>query len=574
MTGEQRHWWWQRPYLFVGRIAGDKGVTHIIRAWLALRDRLGADCPPLWLTGGLPEEIEAARASLGWPSGPTDEERDDRLVWWGYMDPPGISALLSRVSVVVMHSRYEPGGRVVLEAMAQGVPVIATPFGFAADLVRDWQTGFLVAFGDHDGLTARMAHFASQPLLRHVLGADARRLALGSLRQWDFLGAHEAVYEQAVAGVPAAPPRGPTDADMSGAVLFRRREVPPLYPFGETVPSDEAVRSLVETTTGQAVASLVPVTSGPGSSRLWRATAAGETWIVKWPYPRLSRHVLWSDMPPRDLLTSGQERFQRDRHSGTLPGFVPWDGIDSDARLLMRRQRAQPTRLDADTVALAAAAFRRLGATPFEGVTIAEWLARDWRRATRSEVLEGHQGIVSKLTGGPWDRGRLFSARMAWRLLELDMEGGRLPVGLSLPSDYQARIALFSDLAASEDSMPVTVVHGSGDLEHCLWLPDGSLGLIDGEHIHPAIAGEDTAALIHCAVAEGLADPAGAVAWPALLEAATRDEEEQARVLSWLGYLAMEAVFKNAVLINPEAHAMALRHLDELTRLARSLFSR
>lgn len=45
-------------------------------------------------------------------------------------------------------------------------------------------------------------------------------------------------------------------------------------------------------------------------------------------------------------------------------------------------------------------------------------------------------------------------------------------------------------------------------------------------------------------------------------------------MLSWLGYLAMEAVFKNAVLINPKAHAMALRHLDELTRLARSRLTR
>lgn len=47
-----------------------------------------------------------------------------------------------------MHSQYEPGGRVVLEALGAGLPVIATPFGFAREFVRDWVSGFIVDYGD------------------------------------------------------------------------------------------------------------------------------------------------------------------------------------------------------------------------------------------------------------------------------------------------------------------------------------------------------------------------------------------------------------------------------------------
>ena len=43
-----------------------------------------------------------------------------------------------------MHSKYEPGGRVSIEAMSAALPVIATPCGFAVDTIINWHTGFLV----------------------------------------------------------------------------------------------------------------------------------------------------------------------------------------------------------------------------------------------------------------------------------------------------------------------------------------------------------------------------------------------------------------------------------------------
>src|ERR1039458_789699 len=156
------HWWLDRCFLYVGRMAEPKGVPHVLRAWLALFEELRPECPPLWLVGGEPQEIESIRRIMG-PQELGIHEAAGRLRWWGYLDAAGISTVMLKAHVLVSHSLYEPGGRMLLEAMAQGIPVIATPYGFAADLIVDWHNGFLVDHGDINALKMRMQHFALQP---------------------------------------------------------------------------------------------------------------------------------------------------------------------------------------------------------------------------------------------------------------------------------------------------------------------------------------------------------------------------------------------------------------------------
>ena len=570
----ERHWWWKRPFLYIGRIAEDKGVANILEAWMDLRSRFGEDCPPLWLVGGTPAEIQAVRASVGWNTALSEGEREGKVLWWGYLDAAGISALLCRVAVVVMHSRYEPGGRVVLEAMAQGVPVIATPYGFAAELVQDWRTGFLVDFGDHQSLVARMAHFVRQPLLRNVLGADARRAALRSLARWDFVGVHEAVYEE----VTSAEEKG-IDIDNKNAEApiysqFRTRAIPPIYPIDDQTPPAAAIQSLVEATAGGMMETLEPLPQGLGSSRLWRAQAAGKSWIVKCPYARLNKGVLFATLPPKAFFSSGQKRFDLDRLSGTLPGFVPWDGADSENHLLIRRELPQLTEVGPDDIASAACAYRALSAASFDFGGIKEVLVRNWKSATRDDVLEGYNEIQLRLHGQAWDRGCHYGARLAWRMLELDVRHGPIPAGLTFPQEALNYFALFSDLAESETDLPITLTHGSGAPAHCLRTAEGAIRLIDGEHIHPALAGEDMAALIYFSVADQTSRSDGDAPCSALLEAAAGDAEEWKRLLSWLGYFAMDQLRESTILVQRESRDAAIRHLLTLMRLAEARASR
>src|ERR1700739_2261625 len=134
------HWWLDRCFLYVGRIAEAKGVPKILKAWLQLASELEGACPPLWLAGGTPDEIEAIRKKADIDQ-LSKHDAEGKVKWWGYLDHAGLSTVLLKAHVLVTHSMYEPGGRVVLEALAQGILVIATPNGFAAGVftdLREW----------------------------------------------------------------------------------------------------------------------------------------------------------------------------------------------------------------------------------------------------------------------------------------------------------------------------------------------------------------------------------------------------------------------------------------------------
>ena len=70
-------------------------------------------------------------------------------------------------------STYEGFGLVVLEAMSQGLPVIATPVGCVPDLVRDGETGVIVPLRDSKGLAGAVTRLMASPSSRARLGANA-----------------------------------------------------------------------------------------------------------------------------------------------------------------------------------------------------------------------------------------------------------------------------------------------------------------------------------------------------------------------------------------------------------------
>lgn len=125
-------------------------------------------------------------------------EEKGKLIWWGYLDENGISAIYTKTLALVTHSKYEPGGRVAIEAMCEGVPVLATPNGFALDTVQNWVNGFLISFGDIQTLTTRMEHFIKQPYLSNCMGYRAKIIGQKIYTSWDFKGTHLDVYNAAM----------------------------------------------------------------------------------------------------------------------------------------------------------------------------------------------------------------------------------------------------------------------------------------------------------------------------------------------------------------------------------------
>lgn len=88
-----------------------------------------------------------------------------------------IAKLLASLDVVVSPSRTESLSNTILEAMASGRPVIATRIGGNPEIVRDRETGILIAPEDETELARAMETLLSAPHLAREWGENARNIA-------------------------------------------------------------------------------------------------------------------------------------------------------------------------------------------------------------------------------------------------------------------------------------------------------------------------------------------------------------------------------------------------------------
>jgi glycosyltransferase involved in cell wall biosynthesis len=88
-----------------------------------------------------------------------------------------MTSYLAAADVVAVPSRNEGMGRVIVEAMALGLPVVATAVGGIPDVVTDGECGRLVEPEDVDALGAALIELGRDPALRRKLGEAAVRRA-------------------------------------------------------------------------------------------------------------------------------------------------------------------------------------------------------------------------------------------------------------------------------------------------------------------------------------------------------------------------------------------------------------
>jgi D-inositol-3-phosphate glycosyltransferase len=135
----------------------------------------------------------------------------DRLRLAGAVAAQEMPAWYRSADVVAATPWYEPFGLTALEAMACGVPVVASAVGGLADTVVDGVTGDLVPPRDA---------WALGRALRRLLGDDVRRIAYGAAAvdravqsyAWPRIAARLAVVYAGVAGVAPESPRSPREA--------------------------------------------------------------------------------------------------------------------------------------------------------------------------------------------------------------------------------------------------------------------------------------------------------------------------------------------------------------------------
>jgi glycosyltransferase involved in cell wall biosynthesis len=97
----------------------------------------------------------------------------NRIFFAGYQ--PDIGPLLATCDVLIHPATREPLGRVILEAMAAGKPVVAVNAGGPAEIIRHEQDGLLTASDAPDELAAAALRLIRDPALAERLGAAARQ---------------------------------------------------------------------------------------------------------------------------------------------------------------------------------------------------------------------------------------------------------------------------------------------------------------------------------------------------------------------------------------------------------------
>jgi glycosyltransferase involved in cell wall biosynthesis len=109
-----------------------------------------------------------------------------------------VEPYLNALDAFVLPSYWEGLPIAILEAMALGLPVVATDVGGVVEAVDDERTGLVVAARDAPGLAAAMARLAADPVLRARLGASGREVAAQRFGVARMVLETEAVYERAV----------------------------------------------------------------------------------------------------------------------------------------------------------------------------------------------------------------------------------------------------------------------------------------------------------------------------------------------------------------------------------------
>nr|WP_316639047.1 TIGR03088 family PEP-CTERM/XrtA system glycosyltransferase [uncultured Roseateles sp.] len=122
----------------------------------------------------------AGLADLAWLPG----ERDD------------VAQIMAGLDCFVLPSLGEGISNTILEAMASGLPVIATDVGGNAELVNDGQTGLIVPAADAQALAGAMARLADDPSGAEAMGRAGRSLVQQKFSLPAMVGAYQGLYDR------------------------------------------------------------------------------------------------------------------------------------------------------------------------------------------------------------------------------------------------------------------------------------------------------------------------------------------------------------------------------------------
>jgi len=167
--------------LAAGRLHWRKGFDVLLAALETIPDAV------LWLAGSGPEEDELRRLAEAMGVA-------DRVRWLGWRQD--MAALYRACDLFVCPSRQEPLGNVVIEALAHGVPVIATDTAGPSTLIQHGETGLLVPVEDYGALASAIETLLSDPASAAAMKAAGEAVYRASFTEEAVVGRYLEFFER------------------------------------------------------------------------------------------------------------------------------------------------------------------------------------------------------------------------------------------------------------------------------------------------------------------------------------------------------------------------------------------
>lgn len=170
---------------FVGRLSEQKGVSVLLKAMTLISKRIPA---AKLVYVGVGEQEAALRASA------MEFGLDGNVQFLGFKS--NVFECLKHMDVLVLPSRTESFGLTALEAMAMGVPVVATAVGGLKEVVVDGETGTLIPYGNFEKLAKAVIDLLSDDKRRLDMGKRGRERAFTVFHPSKYLRTLENLYLQ------------------------------------------------------------------------------------------------------------------------------------------------------------------------------------------------------------------------------------------------------------------------------------------------------------------------------------------------------------------------------------------
>lgn len=162
-----------------------KGVDRLLRAFALARGKRPDLVLEIAGDGPARDDLRVLANELGVA---------DSVTFLGWQQD--VRAAMRRWSIYVHPSLEEGLGLSIIEAMAEGLPTIATRVGGIPEVVRDGETGWLVSAGDERAIAERLIELASDDAIRKRMGETARAYAEQRFSSEQFVRGVERIYEE------------------------------------------------------------------------------------------------------------------------------------------------------------------------------------------------------------------------------------------------------------------------------------------------------------------------------------------------------------------------------------------